>query len=237
MNYPGSKRRLFKHIFPIMEKELKPGDYVVDLFCGGGNFIDKVPTKYKRIANDKDDIVLALQFIRDHVDELPKNNKEFTKEDYYFWKNYEPQNDYEKAFKAFVARAYSFGGTKWGSWAHNNAHRDYVEKAYRNAVKQSPLLKGITFYNLSYEEVPLPEPDKCVIYCDPPYKNVSKYAADIDHQKFYDWLRQKKKEGYRIFISEYNMPNDFKCVFEKPIKMTLKRSSNSIERVERLYTL
>lgn len=63
--------------------------------------------------------------------------------------------------------------------------------------------KNIVCTNLSYDELDF-ETDS-VIYCDPPYKNTSSYKINFNHEEFYDWCRKQKN----IFISEYNMPNDF----------------------------
>lgn len=65
-----------------------------------------------------------------------------------------------------------------------------------------------------YQDFKLPPPDKCVIYCDIPYKGTHKYHHDgekieFDHEAFYSWCRGKAKQGYKIYISEYQMPSDF----------------------------
>lgn len=64
-------------------------------------------------------------------------------------------------------------------------------------------IKNIVCTNLSYDELDF-ETDS-VIYCDPPYKNTSSYKINFNHEEFYDWCRKQKN----IFISEYEMPNDF----------------------------
>lgn len=66
----------------------------------------------------------------------------------------------------------------------------------------------------SYQDFKLPPYDKCVIYCDIPYKGTKKYHHDgkkieFDHEAFYSWCRDKAKQGYKIYISEYQMPSDF----------------------------
>lgn len=65
-----------------------------------------------------------------------------------------------------------------------------------------------------YQDFKLPPPDKCVIYCDIPYKNTEGYIHDgekieFDHEAFYSWCRDKAKQGYKIYMSEYQMPSDF----------------------------
>ena len=67
----------------------------------------------------------------------------------------------------------------------------------------------------SYQDFKLPKADECVIYCDIPYKGTEGYKHDgkkieFDHEAFYNWCREKAKQGYKIYISEYQMPSDFK---------------------------
>lgn len=67
----------------------------------------------------------------------------------------------------------------------------------------------------SYQDFKLPKADECVIYCDIPYKGTQEYHHDgkkleFDYEAFYNWCREKAKQGYKIYISEYQMPSDFK---------------------------
>lgn len=93
---------------------------------------------------------------------------------------------------------------------------------------------NITFYNEDYRNVPLP--DNCVIYCDIPYRNTGTYnnAEEFDYDAFYDWCIEKKKHGYQVFISEYNMPEDkFECVYElsKLSSLAPTKSSRVTEKI------
>lgn len=65
--------------------------------------------------------------------------------------------------------------------------------------------------SLSYDEVRiLPN---SVIYCDIPYRSTSKYnEIEFDYDRFYSWALSQTEP---IFISEYEMPNDFICIASK----------------------
>ena len=230
MTYVGSKRRIAKKILPIMLKERKENQYWVEPFVGGGNMIDKV--EGKRIGSDVNPYVIeALKAIRDHVDELPKNNKEFTEEMYYKVKKGEM--DYK--FKGYIGFVASYGGIWFSSWAKNKANRDYIAKAYRNAQMQSPLLQGVELYCCSYDELEIP--DNSLIYCDPPYANTRGYknSGEFSHTKFWDWCRKKANEGHTIFVSEYNAPEDFECIWEQEITTGFKKQTKCIKAKEKLF--
>ena len=92
---------------------------------------------------------------------------------------------------------------------------------------------------MSYQDFKLPEPSKCVIYCDIPYKGTEKYNHDgakisFDYEAFYNWVREKAKQGYKIYISEYQMPSDFAEVLTIEAQSLL--SSKSPKKVkEKLF--
>lgn len=92
------------------------------------------------------------------------------------------------------------------------------------------------WYFSDYADIPLP--DKATIYCDIPYKGTKQYSTskDFDYSKFYDWCRQKKSEGYRVFVSEYQMPDDFKCIWQKQITCAVNLTKTT-RPTEKLFTL
>lgn len=90
----------------------------------------------------------------------------------------------------------------------------------------------IEFSSLSYQDVVIP--DNSVIYCDIPYKDTGTYTSGkFDYEAFYEYAL---KSDHPIFISEYEMPNDFICVDEIDKKCQFKNSVGAIDTTERLYT-
>lgn len=91
-------------------------------------------------------------------------------------------------------------------------------------------LCGISIYGKPYDEVDIPK--GTVIYCDPPYKgtNCGRYDG-FDSDRFHEWAREQDN----IFISEYQMPDDFICLQDKQ-KMVLSTSKGAGHTTERLYT-
>lgn len=98
------------------------------------------------------------------------------------------------------------------------------------SLESLDILTDLNITNLDYREVEI-EKDS-IIYCDIPYKNCAKYVNnDFNHDEFYKWARKQNN----IFISEYEMPNDFKIVNEKNIKSILCATSNSKTVTEKLF--
>ena len=91
----------------------------------------------------------------------------------------------------------------------------------------------------SYQDFKLPKDDECVIYCDIPYKGTQGYSHDgakleFDYEAFYNWVRDKSKQGYKIYISEYQMPSDFKELLTIDTKSLLSAKGQKAVR-ERLF--
>lgn len=115
--------------------------------------------------------------------------------------------------------------------------RDYQAEAINNVLKQVPKMQGVIFENKPYYELKLPP--KSIVYCDPPYEGTSKYKVDeFDHNFFWNWVRNISKQGHTVFVSEYNAPADFECVWQKEAKSSLsangKTGGNKLS-VEKLF--
>lgn len=140
MKYMGSKNRRAKHILPIMLKAAEERGITtwVEPFVGGANMIDKVPDTFKRIGADINPYLIdALISIRDCVDDLPKNNQEFTESNYSLLRG---SDDYK--YKGYAGFAFSYSGKWLGGWCRDGANkRDYVRESYNNAQLQSPPIK------------------------------------------------------------------------------------------------
>ena len=230
MKYMGSKNRIAKHILPIMLKERGVCTWV-EPFVGGANMIDKV--EGERIGADLNPYLInALISIRDCLSDLPKSNSDFTEENYVALRKSE---DYK--YKGYAGFAFSFGGKWLGGWSRDGLNkRDYVNESYKNALKQSPKLKGVKLVHSSYKELDIP--DNSLIYCDPPYENTTSYKDPFKHSDFWQWCRDKHKEGHKVFISEYNAPDDFECVWQGEIKTNFSstRKAATHNATEKLFT-
>lgn len=227
MKYMGSKSRIAKYILPIILKDRKPYQWYVEPFVGGGNMIDKVDGLRQGYDIDED-VIQALNDIRNRCDKLPKNNMEFTEADYNYVKTH-----HKHPFYGYVAHALSYGGKKWGGWCRDKkSKRDYVAEAYKNACRQQLLLPAILLV-CSYDEIEL-EPNS-IIYCDPPYDTATKYSNNFDHEKFWQWCRNCVENGHKVFVSEYEAPDDFVCIWQKEINSSLTQNTGAKKGVEKLF--
>lgn len=230
MKYMGSKNRIAKEILPLMLESRSLNQVWVEPFVGGANMIDKV--EGARIGADVNrHLIEALVAIQNYSSELPQTNSQFTEEDYQAMKKTANHWLY-----GYVAFALSYGGKFWGGWRRDKTgKRDYVAEAYRSAIKQAPKLKSVSFVCCSYDN--WKPPANSLIYCDPPYAGTTKYKDNFDHEKFWQWCRDRSNEGHTVFVSEYEAPEDFKCIWEKEQVSSLTKDTGSKRAVERLFTL
>lgn len=234
----GSKARISKHLLPIILKNRKPDQWYVEPFVGGGNMIEKV--EGKRFGSDSNKYaVRALEFVRDCTP--PKNNTEFTEDDYAAACEYARGRTGAPPFgdglAGFALFAYSFGAKWCGGWSRgkNSAgdQRDYVQEQYKAALKQKPLISGVPFYVCSYDELEIPK--NSIIYCDPPYAKTTRYKDKFDHERFWSWCRDMVKQGQSVFVSEYSAPNDFVCLWSQQLTVTVAKDGRQKKAVERLF--
>lgn len=234
MKYLGSKGRIAKNILPIMQETAEKHGITtwVEPFVGGGNMIDKVPAKYYRVGIDKNPhAIAALLAVRDFVDDLP----------------YDVSEEYYKSLRgreahpveSLIRFGASFGGKFDGGYARSTNHkgtsRNHWGEARRNAQKQSPKLQGVELRCGSYED--FLGFAGCLVYCDPPYQGTTGYATGrFDHESFWQWCRDISRTAV-VFISEYEAPPDFSCVWEGGLKTNFDSNrSNSKTVTEKLFT-
>ena len=229
MKYMGSKNRIAKHLLPIILKDREEGQWYVEPFVGGANMIDKVDGN--RIGADSNKYLIAL------LNEMSKDGYSspyVTKEQFDLVKG--NKNEYDDWYVGFVGFQLSFSAMWFGSYRRDNQGvRDYASEAKRNVDKQSMNVKKCKFINSEYSYLEIP--NKSIIYCDPPYEGTAKYKAvdDFNHAEFWQWCRDKAKEGHRVFISEYNAPEDFVCVWQQELNVSVAKDGKHKKAIEKLF--
>jgi DNA adenine methylase len=229
MKYMGSKNRFAKELLPIILKDRTKGQYYVEPFAGGMNLIDKVTGN--RIANDiQTDLIEMWKAL---VYDLWKPPFNVSENRYNKVKN-EKQN-YPKKEVAYIGFN-SYGGKYFRGFRRDNTgKRDYWKEHYNNIMKQVPKLNGVEFKNCSFPDLDIPKDS--IIYCDPPYFGTEQYKNKFNHILFWDWVRTKSKQGNKVYVSKYNAPSDFVCVWEKKHKTIMANGevTKSKDSTERLF--
>lgn len=232
MNYLGGKAQLARYILPIILKDRKPNQWYVEPFAGGMNVVDKV--KGNRIASDAHPQLIAMWKALVEDGWTPPGI--ISKEEYCYVKD--NKSMFDDSYLGWVGFCCSFNGKYFAGYAgdrpekqrsKNGKLRGYQEETRNSIMRQIPGLKGIIFNCLTYDKLSIPP--ESIVYCDPPYKGTTGYLVGLDHDAFWQWCREQSKAGHSVFISEYNAPSDFKCIYEK-----LKRhGAGTTVSTERLF--
>jgi DNA adenine methylase len=219
MKYMGSKRKIADNILPIILKNRNDRLYI-EPFCGGCNSLCKVSGK--RLAADINPYLIAMW------QGIQKGNlypKIIEKEFYSDVRNSYNKKDgrYTNDIIGWVGFMASFNGRFFdgGYSGHNVNGRNYIEEQIRNTLSQQELLKDVMFICSSYNNLSIP--NNSIVYCDPPYKNTKQYgiSKNFNYDEFWDWVRKIAQNGNDVFVSEYNAPDDFKCVWQKEVTNSL----------------
>ena len=237
MKYMGSKARHAKEILPIITYFRRPDQWYVEPFCGGCNIVDKVTGL--RIAADNHYYLIAMWKALQQGWTPPKIVVE---SEYQHIK--EHKGECNPALVGYAGFALSFGAKWFGGYRRDVAGtkgsytnmKKQSGTAYRSIMRQIPKLKDVIFQCCNYQELSIPE--SSIVYCDPPYRNTTKYkSGDFDHDLFWNWVRNISKQGHKVFVSEYTAPDDFRCVWSKVVHNTLVKDTGAKQGIERLFVL
>lgn len=234
MKYVGSKNRISKQLAPIIQSYIDDNDIKAywEPFVGGANMIDKIKCE-RRVASDIHPYLIAL--LKQAQIDVSCFPETISKEEYKAVRS--NPSEYPDWYVGLVGFCASYNSKWFGGYANNvktktGIVRNYTDEAIRNLVKQAPQLKGIIFYQWDYRDITGIK--NVVIYCDPPYQYTTKYSTgDFDYEEFYEWMRKMSKDNI-VLVSEYNMPDDFECIWEQELTCTLDKNKRS-KRVERLF--
>ena len=226
MHYLGGKSRISKHIVPIMESYRLDNQVWVEPFVGGCNTIIKV--EGDRYANDIRADLITLWEEATYNGYIPPAK---VSEDMYYLVKDNP-TAYPAELRAFVSIGCSFAAKEWGGYARDKRGTNFARNSSRGVVRKTDKMKGVTFSSGSYDTMYIPP--NSLIYCDPPYEGTTGYSNPFNHALFWEWCRDKAREGHTVFISEYNAPSDFIEVWSKDVKSTVQVGKGKLA-VERLF--
>ena len=187
MKYIGSKNRISKEIAPIIQKCIDDNNVkkYFEPFVGGANMIDKIKCD-GRIGNDIHTGFISLFKALQNGWKPPLHISE---EEYNSVRdNPSKYPDYFVAFVGFCATFGSkyFGGYARGFKADKVTPRDIPNESIRNLLDQVPNIKEVLFLNKNYLDFDIKGFNNCVIYCDPPYQDTTKYkTGGFDYDLFW----------------------------------------------------
>ena len=231
MHYFGGKARTTKAICQVLNKE--DVEVYLEPFVGAGWITQGINPKWKRYANDSNEYLIALlNAIQSGWD--PPN---FISEQLYNEIKDNPSK-FDSELVGFVAFGCCHSGKFFGGYARDGTGRNYALNAKNSLLKKKPKLDGVIFSCLDYEEFlskNLIVGKKTLIYADPPYAGTTKYkGSQFDYDHFWDIMRKyRQMSNVKLYISEYNAPSDFSCIWQQKIKTDMHCTNN--KRVEKLW--
>ena len=245
MKYMGSKNRIAKHILPIMLVEAEKNGITkwVEPFVGGANMIDKVPDTFAREGYDINRYLIALlNYSKQggHIS-FDQSKQHYDDVRQCFNKGIDKYPDYYIGLVGFMASAngrFFDGGYSGKSVTQTGAVRDYIAESIKGFSQQIPKLNDINLYCDDYRNLLF---DNSLIYCDPPYYNSKGYNKQcFNHEQFFQWCRDMRAKGNVIFVSEYEAPDDFECVWQMEVASSLSangKQGGNKKSIEKLFKL
>lgn len=240
MVYQGSKNRLAKFLVPIIQKYIDDNNIktYIEPMVGGGNLIDKIKCDKRIGADINGELIALLKYAQtdnglsiapevctfEHYADVREDRKLGT-------------HKYSPEYIALIGYMASYGGRYFDCGYGRNSDGSSVYKSrFDNFKEQVPNLNDIEFTCCDYND--FADYKNCLFYFDPPYKGTKQYSKQsIDYDSFYDFLR-KLSENNIVLVSEYNMPDDFTCIWQKERKVLQKSDRITGEKaVEKLFVV
>lgn len=241
MVYQGSKNRLAKYIVPILQDYINENNIktYIEPFVGGCNIIDKINCETRIGSDSNEDLIALLKYVqKDNFLSIAPQECSF--------KHYaEVRSDknnlkYSKEYRALIGYCASYGGRYFdgGYVRDKQGYRNLFLEEVANLKRQAPFLFEIDLSCRDYKEYLNKEICNALFYLDPPYKGTKQYKGqELNYEEFYDFSRQLSKDNI-VVISEYNMPDDFECIWQK--ERSINQNSNRVKSdkaTEKLFIL
>lgn len=245
MRYSGSKYKVVNELIPIITKHLKDDMWYIEPFVGGCNVFSKIDHRNK-LGADNNKYVIDMWLAFQNGQEPIRN---ITKDMYLEMKDIAVNGhkgllSYPNWLIGYTGNSCSYGSAWFNGYAGgtNKRNEDHIGEAYNNIMKQLEtfkFLKDSIFLCADYKSLTnWSNGERCVIYCDPPYANTKQYMHSFNSDEFWDWVRTMSKKGHYVYVSEYDAPSDFTCIWSKERKDGMKNTPVGVKqntKVERLF--
>ena len=241
MKFVGSKARIAKDIVPIIQGYLQRGNYraYVEPFVGGANIIQHIRHPIRLGYDSSKPLIDLLQYVL-CGGKLPLT---ISKRMYDDVKAH--PDDYDSWLVGAVGYLASYNGKYFGGYAGARllkdrvTVRDYYDEAKRNLEKQVKDLREpapVCLVCMDYRGLNDAFKDglhDTLIYADPPYNGTTGYGGKFDSTQMWQTLREWG-ENNTVLVSELCAPNDFRCIWQKPVTRTLNKNGRHTA-VEKLF--
>lgn len=235
MKYQGSKARIAKYISPIINNLIQDNEIkiYIEPFVGGANMIEHITCERKFGFDNNKYLISFWESIQNGWNPLDKIK--MTKELYQSIR--ENKDIYYPEYVALAGFCASYNSKWFGGYAgivktKIDTYRNYYDESVRNVLKQASKLKDVTFICKDFKDI---EVEGALIYCDPPYENVTGYKDKFDHRQYWEWCREMSKKNI-VLCSEYSAPDYCECIWQKELTTTLDKNSRS-KAVEKLFVV
>lgn len=227
LQYFGGKTKVSNQIVDYLESVRKENQVYIEPFVGGGIICSKMSGERK--AYDYNEYLIEMYKAVQDGYELPSFVSE---EEYKYIREHKDEN---KPLTGFVGFGCSFAGKWFGGYARNKQNHNYCLASKNSLIRKMSTMYDVKFEWKDYKTLEL---YNCLIYCDPPYANTTKYTGtpDFDTDKFWSVMREWSKDN-DVYISEYEAPNDFISVLDIDTKTNIRDKNDKVcTRKEKLFT-
>lgn len=242
MKYMGSKSRIAKHLLPFMMKHLDGSNRYIEPFVGGCGMMENVEYG-KRIGNDSNPYLIGMWKLIQSGEQMPYriDRDMYSKYREFYHRSKNEVDEYDLTdigMCGWVGFMGSFNGRFYdgGYSGHDVNGRDYISENIRNTLNTARFVNDVEFTCGDYADLEIIPGD--VVYVDPPYKGTTQYAysKNFDYERLYQWIRDLKSKGAKVFMSEYCAPDDFRIVWESDMKTCLNPTKTKIVK-EKLFEI
>lgn len=231
MRYLGGKARTASKIGDLLNKLLaqSANPNYIEPFVGGGWVLAKIKPDYVRRASDISQPLICMYKALQNGWVPPTSVSEEAYNLYRRdWVN--RQND---PLTAFIGFGCSFGGKFFGGYARSS-NRNYAANCRNGLIKQAKLFQGVQFECCDYRDCEIVS--GAVVYCDPPYANVTEYngCPKFDYTIFWECVRRWSNKAI-VLVSEYNAPPDFVPILRILTSLDMQSNIQRADRVECVF--
>ena len=230
----GGKHRQGPIIAEKIKYVLNRGVWYCEPFCGAMGVAYRVNHEDMFLCDISEALITMWQELQDPDLVLPDVISEVTHAE--LSRIRDPQ-DWMTAYvgfgMSFGARYFTkYAQTKRGDTGDNPDHSRRLKNS-TNKKRKTNIMRAV-IECFSYDKMPIPP--NSVIYCDPPYEGTTKVhdCDSFNHDHFWDWCREKVKEGHRVLVTEFNHPIDFVVVhnFGDTVSRLGVKGNNNLDGVD-----